>query len=45
LVTYLDYNGHKIIAVILGSDDRRGEMIELLDYSLQTLGITPPHHG
>ena len=45
LVTYLDYNGHKIIAVILGSDDRRGEMIELLDYSLETLGITPPHHG
>ena len=45
LVTYLDYDGHKIIAVILGSDDRRGEMIELLDYSLQTLGITPPQHG
>ena len=45
LVTYLDYNGHKIIAVILGSDDRRGEMIELLDYSLETLGITPPQHG
>ena len=35
LVTYLDYGGHKIIAVILGSDDRRGEMIELLDYSLK----------
>jgi D-alanyl-D-alanine carboxypeptidase (penicillin-binding protein 5/6) len=45
LVTYLDYDGHKIIGVILGSDDRRGEMIELLDYSLETLGITPPHHG
>lgn len=45
LVTYLDYNGHKIIAVILGSNDRRGEMIELLDYSLETLGITPPKHG
>lgn len=45
LVTYLDYDGHKIIAVILGSDDRRGEMIELLDYSLETLHITPPHHG
>ena len=45
LVTYLDYNEHKIIAVILGSDDRRGEMIELLDYSLESLGITPPHHG
>ena len=45
LVTYLDYSGHKIIAVILGSGDRRGEMIELLDYSLKSLGITPPVHG
>lgn len=45
LVTYLDYSGHKIIAVILGSDDRRGEMIELLDYALKSEGITPPKHG
>jgi D-alanyl-D-alanine carboxypeptidase (penicillin-binding protein 5/6) len=45
LVTYLDYRGHKIIAVVLGSGDRRGEMIELLDYSLKSLGITPPNHG
>lgn len=45
LVTYLDYKGHKIIGVILGSDDRRGEMIELLDYSLKSEGITPPPHG
>jgi len=45
LVTYLDYDGHKIIGVVLGSDDRRGEMIELLDYSLKSEGITPPHHG
>jgi D-alanyl-D-alanine carboxypeptidase len=45
LITYLDYGGHKIIAVILGSDDRRGEMIELLDYSLKSLGVTPPAHG
>jgi D-alanyl-D-alanine carboxypeptidase (penicillin-binding protein 5/6) len=45
LVTYLDYGGHKIIGVVLGSDDRRGEMIELLDYSLKSLGITPPPHG
>jgi len=45
LVTYLDYGGHKIVGVVLGSDDRRGEMIELLDYSLRSLGITPPHHG
>lgn len=44
LVTYLDYGGHKIIAVLLGSDDRRGEMKEILDYSLQHVGVTPPHH-
>lgn len=45
LVTYLDFSGHQIIGVVLGSGDRRGEMIELLDFSLKTLGITPPHHG
>ena len=45
LVTYLDYSGHKILGVILGSDDRRGEMIELLDYSLESQGIKPPKHG
>jgi len=45
LVTFLDYKGHEIIGVILGSDDRRGEMIELLDYSLKTMGIAPPAHG
>lgn len=45
LVTYLDYQGHKIIGVILGSDNRRGEMIELLDYSLASIGINPPNHG
>ncbi|HEV2339250.1 MAG TPA: D-alanyl-D-alanine carboxypeptidase family protein [Patescibacteria group bacterium] len=45
LVTYLNYGGHQLIAVVLGSDDRRGEMIELLDFSLEKLGITPPPHG
>ena len=44
LVTYLEYGGHKIIAVLLGSDDRRGEMKEILDYSLQHLGVSPPRH-
>lgn len=42
LVTYLDYEGHKIIAVILNSQNRREEMAELLDYSLKELGIKPP---
>lgn len=42
LVTYLEHEGHKIIGVLLGSDDRRGEMKELLDYGLKKLGATPP---
>jgi D-alanyl-D-alanine carboxypeptidase len=41
LVTYLEYGGQKIIGVILNSEDRRGEMKEMLDYSLRTVGITP----
>lgn len=45
LVTYLEYGGHKIIAVLLGSDDRRGEMKELLDFSLKSVGVSPPAHG
>lgn len=42
LVTYLEYNNRKIIAVLLNSQNRRAEMAELLDYSLTELGITPP---
>lgn len=42
LVTYLDYGGHRIIGVILNSENRRAEMRELLDYSLSSLNITPP---
>ena len=42
LVTYLDYGDHKIIGIILNSQNRRGEMKELLDYSLKTVGVTPP---
>lgn len=44
LVTYLDYKGHKIIAVLLNSEDRRQEMKDLLDYSLERLGVPPPPH-
>jgi D-alanyl-D-alanine carboxypeptidase len=44
LVTYLDYGGHKIIGILLNSDNRRGEMKELLDYGLKSQGITPPLH-
>lgn len=45
LVTYLEYGGQKIIGVILGSDDRRDDMKELLDYSLKKVGVVPPQHG
>ena len=44
LVTYLDYGGHKIIGILLGSDNRRREMKDLLDYSLRSLEINPPVH-
>lgn len=44
LVTYLEHEGHKIIGVLLGSSDRRGEMKKLLDYGLKSLGVNPPSH-
>lgn len=44
LVTFLDYKGHKIIAVLLNSENRRQEMKDLLDYSLEKLGVPPPPH-
>lgn len=44
LVTYLDYKGHKIIGVILGSENRRQEMKDFLDYSLNRLNLVPPEH-
>ncbi len=45
LVTYLDYGEHQIIGVVLGSNNRRQEMKDLLDYSLRKLEISPPKHG
>lgn len=45
LVTYLDYKGHRLIAIILNSENRREEMKELLDYSLKAIGVTPPQHS
>ena len=44
LITYLEYKGHNIIAIVLNSPSRRDEMIEILDYSLKLLGETPPKH-
>ena len=45
LVTYLNFKSHKIIGILLGSDNRRGEMKDLLDYGLKLQGITPPPHS
>lgn len=45
LITYLEYEGHKIVAVLLNSQSRREEMKELLDYSLKSLGVNPPPHN
>lgn len=45
LVTYLEYQGHKIIGVLLNAENRRQEMKELLDYSLKVQGIKPPPHS
>ena len=44
LVTYLNYGGHKVIGVILNSEDRRGEMRMMLDYSLKSVGVEPPEY-
>src|SRR4030042_4124203 len=43
LVTYAENEGKKLLAVILGSDDRRGEMMELLDYGFAYYGIKIDH--
>lgn len=45
LVTYAENGGKKLLAVILGSDDRRGEMKELLDYGFSKYGIKVDHPG
>lgn len=44
LITYLDYEGKRIIAILLGSQNRRQEMKDLLDYSLKSIGVEPPEH-
>lgn len=44
LITYLEHKGHRIIAILLNSQNRRQEMKDLLDYSLTSLGVEPPQH-
>lgn len=45
LVTYVENEGKRFIGVILGSDDRRGEMKELLDWGFAQYGIFVEHPG
>ena len=45
LVTLLEYDGHRIIAILLNAENRRQEMKDLLDYSLKALGLNPPPHN
>jgi len=45
LITYIEYEDKKLVGVILGSENRREEMIQLLDYSLTKLNVTPPPHS
>lgn len=45
LVTYAENGGKRLIAVLLGSYDRRGEMIELLDFGFSHFGIKVEHPG
>ena len=43
LVTYAENDGKKLLAVVLGSDDRRGEMKELLDFGFSQYGVRVSH--
>jgi len=44
LVTYANNYGHEIIAIVLGSSERRGDMKKILDLSYKTLGLEIPKH-
>ena len=44
LVTYYEKDDVKMIGILLNSPNRRGEMKELLDYGLTTLGVKPPKY-
>ncbi len=43
LITYAENGGHQVLGVILGSTDRRGDAILLLDYSFSQLDVTVAH--
>ncbi len=43
LVTYADNFGHEIVAVVLESNERKIDMIQILDYSFGRLGFEVSH--
>jgi serine-type D-Ala-D-Ala carboxypeptidase (penicillin-binding protein 5/6) len=42
LVTYYENDNTQLVGILLNSPNRRGEMKQLLDFSLHSLGQTPP---
>ncbi len=44
IVTLAENGGHQILAVLLNGEDRRAEMIALLDYAFAVQGVTLPAH-
>lgn len=45
LVTYVENEGKKLLGIVLGSEDRRGEMALLLDYGFSKYKISVEHPG
>lgn len=43
LVTLVENGGQRVLAVVLGSGDRREDMIKLLDFSFSSLGVLVKH--
>ncbi len=43
LITYANNEGHEVIGVVLGSPDRKGDMILMLDHAYSTIGINISH--
>ena len=45
LVTYAENGDKRLLAVVLGSEDRRGEMVSLLDWGFNYFGKKVDHSG
>ncbi|MBI4091304.1 D-alanyl-D-alanine carboxypeptidase, partial [candidate division WWE3 bacterium] len=43
LVSYAENDGHKIVGIVLNSDARKTDMIQLLDYSFEKVGVKISH--